>query len=296
MSMKWHVAIHPYPVANMVPSTDGKKWVKPDIRAAKRLGLLPSLTSVIDVDKDNLVDWQIRQAIHRCAVMPYAGGSDPATHHLIESEYKEYEQEILNQMEESLSGYADDGKEVHANLERYFRGQSWSGTATANIIEVLTPRLAKLGVVRVDPEVRIGGPDFGIVGTPDLPGYDKDGKLVWIGDLKRKSEKQFKITNTEASLGPNYQLQLGGYLWLLGGDVLNVQLDQILSCRETNEAKIIPYENGERWSTAFYHHWYSWQHRKDLIPAHIWAGEGASALRAQHAAIIEYNEWIVNKQ
>lgn len=296
MSMKWHLNVEGYPVAELVPSADGKKWVKPTMVQARKIALFPSLSSTIDVDKDQLVDWRINQTIFHCSILPYAGrfdGEDTNGHpdHKINQEdYKEYQDEILGRMKDDLNQWADDGKEVHANVEAYFRGEGWSGEATARIIEVLTPRLKELGVVKIDPERTIGGVEYGLVGTPDLPGYNADGKLVWIGDLKRKSEKQFKIKNTEASLGPNYQLQLGGYLWLLGGN--GVQLDQVLSCRETNECKLVPYENSDRWATAFYHHWMSWKLRKDYDPTVLWKERG-DELATQHAEIAEHLKWRV---
>jgi len=293
MSMKFHAAVDGFPVIEMVPSADGSKMVKATITQARKLMLLPSLTSIIDVDKDALTDWQINQAIRRCAILPYRGGFDPVSHLIDEEEYKEYQDEIRGQMSDEVGVWADDGKEVHAGVERYFEGKDYGKHAgVLGIIEKLSPRLKELGVVKVIPERTIGGPEFGLVGTPDLPGFDESGNLIWIGDVKRKSEKQFRIKNTETSLGPNYCLQLGGYLRLLRrhheSDARPVQLDQILSCRETNECKIVPYEDGDRWSDAFHHHARSWFLRKNWTPWKDWE-ERKDEITKLHRQLIAVN-------
>lgn len=291
--MKWHLPIAPHIEVKTVPKAGGKGWKKPDINSAIKYCLLPSVTSVIDLGEEGLVRWQIGQAIFRCAILPYRGEFDDE-HKINQEDYKEYEREILGQMEEHVGGFADHGKDVHANLERYFEGKSWEGEVTQNLIEVLTPRLKELGVVKVVPETPLGGIEYGVLGRPDLVGFDKDGKLIWIGDLKNKGLGEFKRNASEASLGANYKLQLGGYAWLLRKQhpADRIQLDQILSCRDNNDAKYVPYEDSERWEKAFDLHLNSWFYRKNHFPHLLWEGQ-KDGLMDELKEIEEQNKWSV---
>ncbi|MBM3493296.1 MAG: hypothetical protein FJX72_03080, partial [Armatimonadetes bacterium] len=54
-----------------VPSADGKKEVKPDIRHARKLDLAPGVTSVIRcADRPELTLWKQRQAIASALTLP----------------------------------------------------------------------------------------------------------------------------------------------------------------------------------------------------------------------------------
>lgn len=294
MSMKWHSPLAPYNVVQFVPGSKKDSWIKPDIRHARSFCLLPSVTSVIDIGSDSLVQHQIGRALFFAAAHPYRGGeADPETHLLPSDDVKEWQDHINEMCAKELGEFADSGKDVHAGVEKYYEGKGYpTNEGSQNIIATIAPRVKDLGVVKILPEKIIGGPEIGIVGTPDLAGFNEEGKLVWLGDIKTVQPKAFEGFKTEKSLYPKWTLQLAAYSLIMKGE--NLAVDQILSNRSTFECKLITHENHERARLAMRHHMISWFYRQDYLPWEVWA-EKKNELLDTLTRIAEYNKGIVQK-
>ena len=72
MANRFHSPFSPHDVIKMVPKKDGKGWKEPTIVDAQELLLCPGVTSTLDVEKGNLADWKVNQAIFHCAKALFA--------------------------------------------------------------------------------------------------------------------------------------------------------------------------------------------------------------------------------
>jgi len=271
MSMKWHLPIAPFKVVEQIPKKSGDGFKKPTVLDAKRLCLLPSASSMLDVEGDALVEYRVNEAIFHCAILPYHGGFDEVdenghpSHKINPEEYAEYQEEIQRRMADKLTAFADQGKEVHAQVAQYFEGKGYpSDESAVAVVETLNVRLNELGVKKVVCEKVIGGPERGFVGTPDMVGLDGNGFVIWIGDLKTVNESPFKKMKTEKALYMKWRMQLAAYSILL--EASEPVIDQVLSCRDTHECRLVHHENSERMAQATRYHLRSWLLRKELCP------------------------------
>ena len=151
---------------------------KPNIADAVKLGLLPSVTTVMQVKaKPGLVRWQISNAIHAALTLPkIAGETDDV-----------WLDRIMDDAEEQAKTAAETGKDFHSAFEAYWKnGTIVTGdTATDNAV-------AHIAVWRKKTENLFPGvvwhaevpylSDFGICGTPDLVGISPNAIIV--GDYK----------------------------------------------------------------------------------------------------------------
>lgn len=296
MANRFHSPFSPNEVIRLVPSADGKKWIEPTLVQAKKLCLKIGVTSTLDVDKDSLVDWKLKQAIFRCAVLPYRGGVDEH-HKLDEKDYAEYEGEILGQMSDELNIYSEDGSAVDLAVKNYFEGKPYTNQdAVMAIVEVMQTRMKELGVVKVRSDLRINSDALWVTGEPDFFGFNSTGHLIWLTDLKRKNNGVYKKCNTEGALEPTHKLQLGGYSLMLKEQFPhdNIQLDQLLSNRDDNgQAKIIPYKDTATWEQAYFHHNKSFFLRKGWNPQADFEAR-KEEIKKQIDDILEHQKWAIN--
>ena len=260
------------------------------------------VTSTLDVAKDGLADWQVKQAIFHCAILPYHGRFDGETqeghpdHKINEQDYKEYEGEILSRMKDVLEGYADDGSDVDAQLKRAIEGRGYTlGLSVDPALAALKEHAESLGVDTIVSGERLASTRLWLTGEPDLYGY-RAGKLRAVWDLKRKNKGTFyrcvtKKGPSEAGLDENHRLQLGHYLVMLkervDADPEGVTLGILMSCRDDERAMVIPVKDTDRWEQAALHHNASWFLRKG------WE-KPTSVLEGLIREIEEYNKWKVN--
>jgi len=97
-----------------VPSADGKREVKPDIRHARKLDLAPGVTSVIRcADRPELTLWKQRQAIASALTLPR-----------LDSETEDaWLRRIEVDMDETARKAAEQGSALHAALQRHLGGE-----------------------------------------------------------------------------------------------------------------------------------------------------------------------------
>lgn len=298
-SAKYHSPLAPHPWVKSVPKADGKGWKTPTILDAIKLGLMPGVTTTLDVAKDGLATWQTNQAIFHCAILPYHGRFDGETHdghpdHKInQADFKEYQKEIEGRMKDVLETFADDGSDVDAQLRNAVMGKPYTlGNSVDPALTALRVHADELGVDRIVSGLRLASKTLWCTGEPDLYGF-KDGKLRAVWDLKRKNSGTYKRCMTkkgpsEKGLDENHRLQLGHYLVMLkeyedahpDGVVLGI----LMSCRDDDNAMVIPIQDTEQWEQAAIHHNASWFLRKGWTkPTEI----DETTIRE----IEEYNKW-----
>lgn len=99
-----------------VPSADGKSMVNPDIRHARKLGLLPGFTSVNKVLYSfGLERYKIRQGILAALTLPRNEGEDD------DSYFKRLEED----RQAHAKGRADEGTAIHAAIQQHLEGRPY---------------------------------------------------------------------------------------------------------------------------------------------------------------------------
>lgn len=184
-----------------VPSADGKRSVKPTIRHARELDLVPSVTTIISqMAAPGLDKWKQRQLLIAAMTLPRIDGeSDEAR-----------AKRIIEDAAEQGSRAAEEGTRLHAALARYFTDKTLpQEPAHVAAVAAVDKWLAGLGVTEVRAEVGFASPP-GFGGTIDLT--FRIGPMVGIVDYKSvDDDKLAKWKPYE-----RYGWQLAGYgsgLW-----------------------------------------------------------------------------------
>ena len=165
-----------------VDSADGKRKVKPTIVHARKLGLLPSVTSIIrQLDKPGLRAWHDQQLVEAALSLPQLYVADEIWH-----DPKQRAALILADAEAQVEAAADRGKDWHATIE-----QSLLGQLGRPLTEVEQPVLKSIGDwltqelgagYSVVVERTVKGDGF--AGTPDIIAQDRDLTKTLLADIK----------------------------------------------------------------------------------------------------------------
>jgi len=140
------------PVGNKPPQVESGHWYDPDgrpayeqatkaggvratdLRDARKLGLLPSVTTVLSVvDKAALVDWKVKQAVLAALTLPRrADEQDDA-----------FIARVVADSREQAKAAAEEGTRVHDQVERSFKGFSVEPRYAAHV-EGVRAEIARL--------------------------------------------------------------------------------------------------------------------------------------------------------
>lgn len=91
------------------------QMVKPDIRHARKLGLLPGVSSINGcAAKPQLVRWQIEQGMLAAYTMPPVAGDN----------YQDWLARVFRDSEEQGRRAADRGTAIHAAIQGYYQGET----------------------------------------------------------------------------------------------------------------------------------------------------------------------------
>lgn len=220
-----------------VPSADGKKQVSPDIRHAKKFGLLFGVTSIIKVRANyTLQNWKRGQDILSALTITRRPEEDDDS----------FIARVVEDAESHAKEAADRGKAIHAQVEHAFTsGVTPTDEAAKRVLASIEGYLDAITPGwKVTCEASFARPDLGYAGTPDIVAVFPDGKKV-IFDLKTTDIAKFQKPY-EA-----WRMQLAAYRQAL--DLPEAQLVQVVADRTTGECKFIPHEDTQRWETAFNH-------------------------------------------
>lgn len=99
-----------------VPDATGKRMITPDLRHARKLGLVPGYTAIESmISKPQLTQWLIRQGILSALTMPRVEG--------------ETEEQFLDRLNEDRQAHArqrsEEGTAIHKAIEQRIRGEAY---------------------------------------------------------------------------------------------------------------------------------------------------------------------------
>jgi hypothetical protein len=176
-----------------LPKKDGKGTKVPTLADARKLNLLPSVTTILKVlDKPALNDWRVEQGVLAVLTTPRLPGEsdDVFVHRVLHVE------EVQNQESRTAR---DRGTEIHAALEDYFSGRDVSPDLKP-WIEPAAKAVLNYGERVTSEKLLVGD---GYAGKTDLV---QEGQSVWwIWD--------FKTTKSLPTKGAwlEHRLQLAAY-------------------------------------------------------------------------------------
>lgn len=232
---RWYCPEKKEPV-EMVPSAKGDKMVKTTIRQARKMGLLPSVTSILKVlSSYSLQNWIIENTIKTCIEYPFErSGSD--------EEVDSYINMIQAKANEYSNKTSEIGKDIHASVEKFFEDRMEpDDPVNAKIVSAIREWAEGFGG-EIVIENGFASVEAGYAGTPDILIHAQDMDV--IGDLKTTSLEKFKAPYDK------WMLQLGAYRGLTERSE-NLKLVQIVADRDSGEVLIIEHEDPLKWHQAF---------------------------------------------
>ena len=171
---------------------------------AKRLRLLPSVTSVIGIlAKPALETWKMNQVALATLRTPKDAAETP--------DY--WCRRVRDAAFEQVEDAADTGTKVHAALEAAVAGEPWDEEAWGVYVRPVLDYIAREGLAVTGREKRIVNADHGFAGTADLlftHGLDQPGIL----DYKTKKTKP----GEKVAAYDEHRLQLAAYAATEYGD------------------------------------------------------------------------------
>jgi hypothetical protein len=150
-----------------------------DIRDARKLDLVPSVTTVLDVvDKPSIRQWSHEQVVKACISEPYLDSQDTE---------QDYTSRILAKADEYRRYTADFGTEIHNQVCRMLGGamrpvNEMTFLTAKPIAERVCEWLRENDYEVIDTERTVVNEDLGLAGTIDLRSL-RHGKKV-IADFK----------------------------------------------------------------------------------------------------------------
>jgi len=192
-------------VVDGVPNAKGDKLIKPDIRHARKFGLVPSVTGITgQLSKPGLDNWKLGQLLLASLTLPR-----------IENEPLDYfAARVQKDWQEQAQAAADAGTRIHAALNRWFCERLWpDDRVEREACRAVTAWLSKQDIAtqtEVRGEVGFTVPgEYG--GTADLVVDPVDSPPV-IADFK--TVEDVRLTGYKAY--PENGYQLAGYARGLG--------------------------------------------------------------------------------
>jgi len=162
-----------------VPSADGKKQVRPTVAHARKLGLLPSVTSIVrQIDKPGLRHWRDQQLIEAALSLPRPADTTDAQW----NDPKTRAAAVLADAEEQVEAAAERGKDWHSMIERALADNVAPVDPMAQVaFGEVQKLLSAFGMTTLIVERTVLGPGF--AGTPDILASDKHGRRL-LADIK----------------------------------------------------------------------------------------------------------------
>ena len=187
-----------------IMKADGSGDRATTISDAKRLGLLPSVTSIIGIlAKPALDSWKMNQVALATLRTPKSA-----------EEAAEYWcRRVRDAAFEQVEDAADTGTKVHAALEAAVAGEPYDVEAWGVYVQPVLDLIAREGLTVTAREKRVVNAGHGFAGTTDLLFTDRDGR-PGILDYKTKKTKP----GEKVSAYDEHRLQLAAYAATEYGD------------------------------------------------------------------------------
>ena len=235
-----------------VPRASGGGMRPTTIADARKLGLLPSVTTILGViDKPQLVSWKVAQAIQACFDNRPTGTLE------------EYIKAMEAKSEEQVTDAADLGSAIHAALEAAFAGETYDAALAPYVLPTLA-KVQQTGIKLVQHELRLVNPQYGYAGTTDAVMVDSAGRQGILDFKSRKTKPGQKCTpwETEPMQIAAYAIaQFSSLDGIVGSNVY-------ISTTEVGRVEIVTYtseELREAWA-AFLGATKLWSYLRDYKP------------------------------
>ncbi|MBQ9343787.1 MAG: PD-(D/E)XK nuclease family protein [Kiritimatiellae bacterium] len=190
--------------AYAVAKKDGSGERPTTLRDAKKLGLLPSVTTVLGIlDKPQLTTWKVKTAIRAALDVARADGE----------ELEAWVDRVVERAGEPVAEAADLGAKIHDAIEVACRGEAWDSVALgAYVAPVLGWILGKLGQGGriVAQESVIANAAYGFAGRVDCVIEMPDG-TVWIVDWKSRKTRAGETDAQAFAPYATHRLQAAAY-------------------------------------------------------------------------------------
>lgn len=265
-SCKWYSpeSVTPvYEVEGSKSTATHKVMVTPSLLYARKLRLLPSVTSVIkEIASYGLEKWKETQLIMACIKYPLTQTLDGLQANEVEAVIEKYAELVRAKAGEFAAACADRGTLIHADIQKSFEGKQTSGDPAAErAVSIIADKFSELGVVEVSTEVSFGSVTLGYAGTPDLDCRLSDGTEIMF-DMKTTDLKKFKKPHD------SWYLQGGAYR-RAKRDVPGTRFEQIVIDRDSGDAIFVPHEDPEQWEIAWDHLFNLWCILKQYDPRRV---------------------------
>lgn len=179
-----------------------KGMVKPDIRHAKKLGLVPSVTTIIaEAAKPGLEHWKIQQGILAALTLPKIEGEP----------LDAFAERAMRDSKEQAKKAAEKGTAIHAAIQDYYETCMLQGEGVDDyVVATVEAVRTKYGSLEWRPEQSFASNGFG--GKVDLNAVLGVGHCGYVLDFKSK-----EFADTEKKLAwDEHCIQLSAYREGLG--------------------------------------------------------------------------------
>ena len=212
-----------------VPRASGGGMRPTTLADARKLGLLPSVTTLLGIiDKPQLVDWKVKQAIQACFDNRPTGTLE------------EYTKAMQAKSEEQVGDAADLGTAIHAALEAAFAGETYDSALAPYVMPTLA-KVSQAGIKLVEHELRLVNQIVGYAGTTDAVMVDGSGRhgILDFKSRKTKHGQKCKPWETEPMQIAAYaKAQFGTLDGIIGTNVY-------ISTTEVGRVEIVTYTSEE---------------------------------------------------
>lgn len=214
-----------------VPKKDGSGNRPTTLADARKLGLLPSVTTILKtLDKPALREWMIRQAVYAVVTSPDIPGEglDQKIIRVLEKE---------EQQDQEAARAREVGTQIHDAIEKALTGQDWDKSLAAAVEPVLT-WVMTTGRVLWAEKILVG---TGYAGRADLA---IEGPGIYLIDFKTTSRLPDKDSWLE------HKLQTAAYAATLGntGDKALITGNVYISTKEPGKFAVFTQTD---WPTTF---------------------------------------------
>lgn len=190
--------------AYAVQKKDGTGTRPTTLRDAKKLSLLPSVTTILAVlDKPQLTTWKIKTAIRATLDVERADGEETDA----------WVDRVVEAAGEPAAEAADLGTRIHNAIEAVCRGEAWDvaalGTYVAPVLGWIVGKMEQGGRIIVQEGV-IANSAYGFAGRVDCAFEMPDG-TVWVVDWKSRKTRPGETDAQAFTPYATHRLQLAAY-------------------------------------------------------------------------------------
>lgn len=187
-----------------VEKADGAGRRPTTLRDAKKLGLIPSVTTILaTLDKPQLTLWKQKQAVRAAAATPRAEGEEEDA----------WVDRVIDKAGEPAAEAADLGGRIHSAIESACQGAEWDskalGSYVAPVLAWLLAKLAAGGRIVAQEAVLVNRAE-GYAGRVDAAIETADG-TIWVLDWKSRKTRPSESDRAAFAPYAAQQMQLAAY-------------------------------------------------------------------------------------